>query len=145
MDDFNKKLCVFILFVCSCDLFVQELNFINNSDADIYYRFHISHYRDTILTGHYIDMDSITGKWRDETIEYMILARSKDVLKRMGQWKFSFTSKEDRLHLYVGKKDSIGEIKLVKRYDLSLEDLDKINWVINYPPVGASVHARDVY
>ena len=43
------RTCITLIFLSGCGLFVQELHFVNNSDANIYYDYRISNYNDTIL------------------------------------------------------------------------------------------------
>lgn len=136
------KLCIFITTLllfsnkCESDDCHKTITFINNSDTDVY--IHGSgNYPDTI--GFYREFPNpIDSKM------YKVPANSTNTsaLWESSCLEYWYSSKKEVMMVYVFDKhvleitpwETIGKEHLVlKRYNLSLDDLYRMNWVINYP------------
>jgi hypothetical protein len=139
----KKALIVFIgslIAIISCDMTNQKLLFINNSEDKVFYRLLL----DTIITNEtYVSMinpyDSI---------------RPLFVNRGQGIWEFMINNKsiDSTLYIYVFNPEIKNKVlpnpKCVKIKDLNddiigkrqyvrkgfkVNDLNKLNWIINYP------------
>ena len=140
--------CLLVLFLNSCVFFegmnrsYQHIHIINNSKLDIaFYPYSFlpvslmygQYYPDTLLPkenlGYYCSKISpMHDEW------FQTIYDSKEIKERF--------RKTDSLMFYVFSVDTLNKYswdeiregyKILKRYDLSYEDLDSLNWTITYP------------
>lgn len=131
-----KLLAVLILTVSSCrvNYYDTRLDFVNNSDSSIYVSVS-DFYKDTS----YVYVNYYPGNSPDK---YKIQSgETKSSIKPIGTWERVY-EQQDTLAFYVFDAkvlettswDTIKSKYLVlKRYDLSFDDLEKLNWTITYP------------
>ena len=71
---------------------------------------------------------------------------SKDAISSRNCWEYSFRSAIEMLYIYVFDAAVVEntpweviarDYLVLKRYDLSLEDLQKLDWRVTYPPTDA--------
>jgi len=153
----NYFLCWFYLFIvifhsCACDSKYRCITLKNSSNRTIYavnsicstefpsdYFMQSLCYPDTS-----VPVQSIYDDW------YKILPNGNNEHSlcdgRHGDWKYEFEHNIDTLMIYIfdeevlknnAWEDVINNYLVLQRYDLSLQDLEKLNWKICYPPTEA--------
>lgn len=130
---------IFILLIlavsgCRKDYYDTRLNFVNNSDSSIYVSIS-DFYKDTS----YVYVNYYPGnapeKYKIQPYE------TKTSIKPIGTWERVY-EEQDTLAFYVFDAQVIettpwdtvkAKYLVLKRYDLSLDDLQRMNWIITYP------------
>jgi hypothetical protein len=122
------------------DVCNKTITVINNSEKAIYVICE-THYPDTLFFGHFSSptLDSINNK---------ILAKSSNNRSLLNRdcWEAVFNHgvqiPSDTLMVYVFDAevlenmdwaDIVHDYMVLKRYDLSLQDLERMNWTVEYP------------
>jgi hypothetical protein len=133
-------LSFFILLVlspcCHSPEIDERLRIINNSDIDVYVE-QASHRVDTDYIPLYYDIGNDPKKYKvysGETKKYVVFQKWEDI--------FLFY-KVDTLSLFIFDAEIIEntiwhtipmEFKFLQRYDFTLTDLERMNWMVVYSP-----------
>ena len=135
MKIFKIMLLLFPLVVSSCrEIYDTRLNFANNSESSIYV-ITADIYKDTsyVYVNYYPGNDPETYKIQPHEI--------KTAIKPYGRWERVF-EEQDTVAFYVFDAQVLettpwdtvkAKYLVLKRYDLSLADLQRMNWTIAYP------------
>lgn len=127
-------LLIVIITSCRKDYYDTKLNFVNNSDSSIYV-ISSDFYKDTayVYANYYPGNDP--NQFKIETHE------TKIPIMPIGSWERVY-EEEDTIAFYVFDAQILETIPwdtikskylVLKRYDLTLEDLVRQNWTITYP------------
>ena len=131
-----KLFTLLILTFTSCrkDYYDTRLDFVNNSDSPIYVSV-CDFYKDTA----YVFVNYYPGNAPDK---YKIQPyETKSSIKPIGTWERVY-EEQDTLAFYVFDAEVLettpwdtvkANYMILKRYDLSLQDLESMNWTITYP------------
>jgi len=118
----------------------KTITIVNNSEGPIYVECNY-YYPDTLYFGHFSSpiLDSVNTKIWEKTAGDSPLYRDRSC------WEDIFTNgliPSDTLMIYIFDADIIENVEwssvihyymVSKRYDLSLQDLQKMDWEITYP------------
>ena len=128
---------VFLSSTCRKEEGHQSILFINNSNNSVYVRTADANYPDTVIR---------FGDVRKPGSDLIVEAKTSNgnVLRQnRGTWEQLINSiKNDTLMIYVLDVKTLGILPwdtivkktlILKRYDLSLQDLETQNWSITYP------------
>lgn len=148
---FNLLFIGLVILVSSCELFIPDhmIAFVNNSDSDIYCRWTTS-YPDTldieyhtvvndsyskvsahssldnIIVGRYDAISVIKSIPTDTLLVFVLDATTIDSIgdDLVNSWMPLYKSMDDK-QLY--------DWLVIKKYVLSVEDLERMDWTITYP------------
>ena len=129
---YSILLGIVILFTISCvdkENCHDSINVVNNSNQSIYFTISFI-YPDTVLN---------SDPTSDISFRIQKLSYKVDKYRRCLEGDFNYTSKimcfiYDANTLETTPWDTVAKKYLVlKRYDLSLADLERMNWTITYP------------
>lgn len=148
---FNLLFIGLVIMVSSCELFIPDhmIAFVNNSDSDIYCRWTTS-YPDTldieyhtvvndsyskvsahssldnIIVGRYDAISVIKSIPTDTLLVFVLDATTIDSIgdDLVNSWMPLYKSMDDK-QLY--------DWLVIKKYVLSVEDLERMDWTITYP------------
>ncbi len=113
----------------------SELTIINNSDSEIVYYFQLKTINDTSLA-------TISFPLIPENTESVIIQPQDNVVLREGFKRILKADSSKVLMIYLFSRDTIKQVSwerirdeylVLRRYDLTLEDLEALNWTIEYP------------
>lgn len=127
-----------LMVVCGCpdkDKFNPDsiLTIVNNSSADILYYDVFGKYPDTTL------MEAFP--FYDDTQYNPFVVTSMSLRSQKGEWIAQFNETTTPMMLYLFSRDTIDQVpwenirdeyKILRRYDLTKEMLDSLNWTITY-------------
>ncbi len=145
---FNLLFIGLVILVSSCELFIPDhmIAFVNNSDSDIYCRW-TTRYPDTLDIQYHIvasddsrvsahsSLDNIIGRHDAESViksipsdTLLIFVFEASTMDSIGygnvKWMPLYKSMDDK-RLY--------DWLVLKKYVLSVEDLERMDWTITYP------------
>lgn len=111
---------------CKCD---SEINFINHTNTRLFVNGGFA-YPDTAVSSITGGGDYISPNSKQILANYWLAGLEESQGGRIMIFIFDYKSLRDSTS---GKPD----YQVTKRYDLSLEDLNRLNWTITYPPTEA--------
>ena len=130
-----KYICFFILSVImsSCVLSTWDTRLVlaNNTSKKIRYLEQIKDSADFTFD----TVNCNTGEL------YWVASNSEEIIQRQDKWEFSLKKANKTLRIYIVNEDSLskyGTCKVfkskmfMKRYDLTYDDLEKLNWKVVY-------------
>lgn len=120
-----KVLMLFLLFTCySCDINHQKLTIVNKTSSPIYYTL----LTDTILN---IDLHLYTVPANDSV-------KPNFVMGGKGAWEYKINNDglDSALYIFFFKTKQLTDSIILKKkyrcYRLRVNDLDSMNWALNY-------------
>ena len=127
-----KYLVIILLFI-SCSDWDTRLILINKSNKIIREHYQLMDLNDSIP-----DLTSC-----DKTNLYDVRPNSEEILRTQNKWNLYLKGQPNKiLRIFIINEDSLlkyGTCKIfkdqifMKRYDLTYEDLEKLNWRVTYP------------
>lgn len=128
---------IFLLIKCpgQDDPVDSTLFIVNNSQEDIIYQIEFNAPTDTSLF-------TFSFPLLPENTEHRIIPSSSEVSLSEGFIKFLTDKPEEVLMLYLFSRDTIEQVPwerirdeylVLRRYDLTLEDLEALDWTVEYP------------
>ncbi len=123
---------VFCFSSCFLSTWDARLILINNSKHKIRYIWEVKNLRDTVPDINYCKTDDL----------YDIVPKYEQVIRSQNKWQHSLEEHPDKiLRIFIINEDSLlkyGTCKVFKeqifmrRFDLTYEDLEKLNWKVVY-------------
>ena len=110
----------------SCTDWSSALKLENKSNINVFYVYKLSPLVDTLL-------DCSEFRFWDGK-EYMVSSGGDlKTIRHLGAWgEPPFKSGDEILHLYILQRDSLKRPIILKRFDYTYQQLENINWIIQY-------------
>jgi len=128
----NMKYLIIIFLFISCSNWDTRLVLVNKTNKIIREHYQLMNLNDSIP-----DLTSC-----EKTNLYDVRANSEDILRTQNKWSLYLKGKSDKiLRIFIINEDSLskyGTCKVfeeqifMKRFDLTYEDLEKLNWRVIY-------------
>ena len=147
----RKCLFLYLLIVmlckCSCDDDHWSIDIYNNSEKTIFTN-NGWHYPDTTFAVNYV-FDPFYNDKKDTANKTQWAKPFQKCITYVGRhstWESNFKYENDTVMIFIFDGDVIGNVDweivkkdylILQRYDLSLQDLQKLNWKVDYPPTEA--------